>query len=204
MDHSIVGFWTINRLFSVRFSDHHLNTGPFENWTQLYQLLSVLRFCQNFCISIYSGGSNTEHVLILNGWKLLGYWMVWIRNGIPKLNNPTIPNLTKLPPSWITMHRFHFWMVGTIAIAVAMVPIILIPNHHKTEHQNCSDIECFWIRMFGIRALTVIGAWLDLNLKKLVLYFQIAHFLWGELAVAEKTKNAEQWNRLGKQIRPPG
>ena len=31
-------FWTINRLFSVQFSDHHSNTGPFDNWTQIYHL----------------------------------------------------------------------------------------------------------------------------------------------------------------------
>ena len=24
-------FWTINRVFSVRFSDHHLNARPFDN-----------------------------------------------------------------------------------------------------------------------------------------------------------------------------
>ena len=29
---------TINRLFSVRFSDHHSNTGPFDNPTQIYHL----------------------------------------------------------------------------------------------------------------------------------------------------------------------
>ena len=31
-------FWTINRLFSVRFFDHHSNTGPFNNRTQIYHL----------------------------------------------------------------------------------------------------------------------------------------------------------------------
>ena len=31
-------FWTINWLFSVRFSDHHLNTEPFDNRTQIYHL----------------------------------------------------------------------------------------------------------------------------------------------------------------------
>ena len=29
-----------------------------------------------------------------------------------------------------------FLMVGTISIAVTMIPIILIPNHPKLEHQN--------------------------------------------------------------------
>ena len=31
-------FWTINKLFSVRFSDHLSNTGPLNNWTQIYHL----------------------------------------------------------------------------------------------------------------------------------------------------------------------
>ena len=30
--------WTINRLLSVRFSDHHSNTWPFDNRTQIYHL----------------------------------------------------------------------------------------------------------------------------------------------------------------------
>ena len=29
-------FWTIIRLFSVQFSDHHSTTGPFDNRTQIY------------------------------------------------------------------------------------------------------------------------------------------------------------------------
>ena len=31
-------FWTINKLFSVRFLHLHLNTRPFDNRTQIYQL----------------------------------------------------------------------------------------------------------------------------------------------------------------------
>ena len=30
--------WTINSLFSIQFSDNHLNTGPFDNRTQIYHL----------------------------------------------------------------------------------------------------------------------------------------------------------------------
>ena len=31
-------FWTRDIIFSVRFSDHHLNTRPFDNRTQIYHL----------------------------------------------------------------------------------------------------------------------------------------------------------------------
>ena len=43
---------------------------------------------------LYSGGSNSDYVWILNSQKLLCL-MVLILNGIPKPNSPTIPNLTK-------------------------------------------------------------------------------------------------------------
>ena len=49
-----------------------------------------------------------------------------------------------------------FWMVGIIATAVAMVPIILIPNHYQFEHQNVQISNGFWILLFGIWAPTVL------------------------------------------------
>ena len=49
----------------------------------------------------------------------------------------------------------HFWMVRTLAMVVAMVPIILITNHPKSKHQNIPILNGFWIWMFGIRAPTV-------------------------------------------------
>ena len=53
---------------------------------------------------------------------------------ILKPNSPTIQNLNKQLPSWISIYWFSLndWE----AIAVAMVPIILILNHPKSEHQN--------------------------------------------------------------------
>ena len=45
-------FWTINRLFSVRFSDHHLNTGPFDNWTLIYHLNTrLVSYSDGYCNS---------------------------------------------------------------------------------------------------------------------------------------------------------
>ena len=35
-------FWATNRPFSVRFSYHHLNTGPIDNQTQIYNLNTKL------------------------------------------------------------------------------------------------------------------------------------------------------------------
>ena len=35
-------FWTINRLLLVWFWDHHLNTKPFDNQTQIYHLNTIL------------------------------------------------------------------------------------------------------------------------------------------------------------------
>ena len=44
-------FWTINRLFSVRFSDHHLNTWPFDNRTQMYHLNTrLVQYSDGYCI----------------------------------------------------------------------------------------------------------------------------------------------------------
>ena len=41
----------------------------------------------------YSGGSNTEHVQILDGSTSFQLWIVQITNGIATKNIPTIPNL---------------------------------------------------------------------------------------------------------------
>ena len=53
-----------NQAFSVRFSDHHLNTGPFDNPTHIYHLNTrLVRYWGGCCI------------LILNCGKLsLGKW----------------------------------------------------------------------------------------------------------------------------------
>ena len=46
-------FWTLNRLFSVRFSDHHLNTGPFDNQTQIYHLNTrLVRYSDGYCFLV--------------------------------------------------------------------------------------------------------------------------------------------------------
>ena len=43
-------FWTINRIFSVRFSDHHSSTGPFDNWTQIYLMNTrLVRYSDSYC-----------------------------------------------------------------------------------------------------------------------------------------------------------
>ena len=48
-------FWTTNRLFSVRFSNHHLNTGPFDNRKHLYHWNTRLvwwysdGYCTDYC-----------------------------------------------------------------------------------------------------------------------------------------------------------
>ena len=37
--------------FLVRFSDHHLDTGPFDNWTQIYHLnIGLVRYSDGYCI----------------------------------------------------------------------------------------------------------------------------------------------------------
>ena len=48
-------FRTVNRLFSVRFSDHHSNTWPFDNRTQILHLNTRLaRYSDGYCIKIPS------------------------------------------------------------------------------------------------------------------------------------------------------
>ena len=44
-------FWTINRLFSVQFLDHHLNTEPFDNWTQIYHFdTRLVQYSDGYCM----------------------------------------------------------------------------------------------------------------------------------------------------------
>ena len=55
-------FWTINKLFSFRFSDHHLNSSPFYNQTQINHSNTRLvqysdGYCMHFCW--YSGDPNS-------------------------------------------------------------------------------------------------------------------------------------------------
>ena len=41
--------WTVTRLFSVRFSDHHSNSGPFDNWTQIHHLNTrIVRYSDGY------------------------------------------------------------------------------------------------------------------------------------------------------------
>ena len=60
-------FWTINRLFSFQFSDCHLTTKPFDNWTQIYHLNTrLVRFflnktCQNLFVIPFSGASGRKN-----------------------------------------------------------------------------------------------------------------------------------------------
>ena len=43
-------FWIIKRVFSVRFSDHHWNTGPFYNRAQIYHFnSSLVRYSDGYC-----------------------------------------------------------------------------------------------------------------------------------------------------------
>ena len=47
-------FCTINRLFSVQFSDHHLNTGPFDNQTQIYHSnIRLVQYSDGYCIQAF-------------------------------------------------------------------------------------------------------------------------------------------------------
>ena len=50
-------FWTINRLFSVRFSDHYSNTRLFDNRTQIYHLNTrLVRYSDVYsthCLAIF-------------------------------------------------------------------------------------------------------------------------------------------------------
>ena len=46
-------FWTVNRLFSLSFKP--TNTGPFENWTQIYHLMVTLLDAQSLG-DLKSGG----------------------------------------------------------------------------------------------------------------------------------------------------
>ena len=46
-------FLTTNRAFSVQYSDHHLNTRPFGNQTQIYHLKTKLvRYSDGYCTGI--------------------------------------------------------------------------------------------------------------------------------------------------------
>ena len=69
--------------------------------------------------------------------------MAQIPNGIPKLNSLTIPNLTKEPPSWISLYWFLFQMVSTIVVVmVLIIQYQTIPNTNiKTSEFECSVIE---------------------------------------------------------------
>ena len=85
--------WT--QPFSVWFLDHHLNTGPFDNQTQIYLLNTCLvQYSNGFCssnampmasekrTSEYSGDLKFGIVWILNSWKEVALQMIWISNGI--------------------------------------------------------------------------------------------------------------------------
>ena len=72
-------FWTINRLFSVQFSDHHLYTGQFDNWTQIYHLNTalVLVWYSDGCCTVISQIPDTQNPSIWTfGHCASGIWMV--------------------------------------------------------------------------------------------------------------------------------
>ena len=55
--------WDHKQVFSVRFSDHHSNTGPFDNRTQIY--------CLNTRLVRYSDSHCTYYTVILNFFLVL-------------------------------------------------------------------------------------------------------------------------------------
>ena len=57
--------------------------------------------------------------------KLLKVFGCWFQNWTA----PNIPNPTKQPPSWIPIYWFRLLLVGTIAVPV--IPIIIIVNQSK-------------------------------------------------------------------------
>ena len=82
--------------------------------------------------------------------------VVWILNGSDfefHSKTRTARPFQIWPTSRIPIYWFFFWMAGSIAIA--MVLIILIPNHPNSEHQNFQILKGFWIRMFGFGSPTV-------------------------------------------------
>ena len=58
-------FWTINKLFPVQFSDHHLNTGPFDNQAHIYHLITrLVRHSVGYCIRIPTVQGSIIYLLI--------------------------------------------------------------------------------------------------------------------------------------------
>ena len=50
------------------------------------------------------GGTNIQHLRYLNGWKKVGWWMVWILSNHSKSKQKPFVFKWKWPPSWI-----YYW-----------------------------------------------------------------------------------------------
>ena len=136
--HHLVNFWFHFNIW--KFAHHLVNfLFHFNSW----RTTSIFYFC--VLISI-----NTKP-WIKDGRTRKNF----VRTHTNDPNSPTIPNPTKYLPSWFSMYCFYFPTVSTIALAATMVPIILIPNHLKSEYENIWISNGFWICMFGIQAPTV-------------------------------------------------
>ena len=74
----IPNIWTINRLFSVQFSVHHLNTGPFDNRTQIHHLnLRQVRYTDCNCTRI-------TKVSIYRWWLVFSHCPDWLHKLWPQ------------------------------------------------------------------------------------------------------------------------
>ena len=114
-------FWTMNRLFSVRFSYHHLNTSPLHKWTQIYH--------SNNRLVWYSDGYCNWLVRYLSPRDLSNFWMVCYlsHDHIGRLNGPLFRclfNIGLLSGIWIANYKlFAIWMVRLFKCVVFRSPL---------------------------------------------------------------------------------
>ena len=107
-------FWTINRQFSVCFSDHYSNTRPFDNQTQIYHLnTSLVLYKDGYFIWVSDFLMVTENTFNeLPVGKLL--CVCWVEH---LLWSHRLQDLRKPPTSWYPLPKirpekwFFIWML---------------------------------------------------------------------------------------------
>ena len=120
-------FWTINRLISVQFSDHHLTTRPFNNqtiWQQDTNLPFEYQTSPGLRWSLYGLNQREKIQWGSEIWTSLDFKLSkrsWVANGLDfkwnlKSGSPTIWNLDKWVPFCqkpfeIRTKMSGFWMV---------------------------------------------------------------------------------------------
>ena len=138
-------FWTINTLFSVRFSDHLLNTRPFENRTQIYHSNTrLVWYSDGYCVNVWhvchsdskclvcwnSLGMSYIKALLVEGWH---YSQLFLLDWHPK----DFPSLSRTG----------------VAVGNAMVDLDYIASSHNIisnkSTNRVSHFSCFTVGIFS-------------------------------------------------------